>query len=148
MSIEITNVQAVPDTLQEQSDFSVPEALVAEIDELKVNPAGAKDVGDGGGSGQSRDLVERRIGLRRVADADAAAALERRRHILGDGAHHAPVGDGVDPAFGVARVLFAHEVRLEEDRLARRDPAAERVPGGRDDARDVEAGEAEAVANA
>jgi len=34
MSIEISNVQAIPDTLQEQSDFSVPEALVAEIDEL------------------------------------------------------------------------------------------------------------------
>ena len=34
MSIEISNVQAIPDTLQAQSDFSVPEALVAEIDEL------------------------------------------------------------------------------------------------------------------
>ena len=34
MSIDISNVQAIPDTLQEQSDFSVPEALVAEIDEL------------------------------------------------------------------------------------------------------------------
>jgi NADH-quinone oxidoreductase subunit E len=34
MSIEISNVQAIPGTLQEQSDFSVPEALVAEIDEL------------------------------------------------------------------------------------------------------------------
>ena len=34
MNIETSNVQAIPDTLQEQSDFSVPEALVAEIDEL------------------------------------------------------------------------------------------------------------------
>jgi NADH-quinone oxidoreductase subunit E len=34
MSIEISNVQPIPDTLQEQPDFSIPEALVAEIDEL------------------------------------------------------------------------------------------------------------------
>ena len=34
MSIETANLQAIPDTLQEQPDFSVPEALVAEIDEL------------------------------------------------------------------------------------------------------------------
>jgi NADH-quinone oxidoreductase subunit E len=34
MSIETTNIQPIPETLQEQPDFSVPEALVAEIDEL------------------------------------------------------------------------------------------------------------------
>ena len=34
MSIETANLQAIPDTLQEQPEFGVPEALVAEIDEL------------------------------------------------------------------------------------------------------------------
>ena len=34
MNIETSNIQAIPNALQEQPDFSVPEALVTEIDEL------------------------------------------------------------------------------------------------------------------
>jgi NADH-quinone oxidoreductase subunit E len=34
MNLELTNVQPIPNSLEEQPDFSVPEALVTEIDEL------------------------------------------------------------------------------------------------------------------
>src|SRR5207249_3839151 len=96
---------------------------------------------------QVDDLVEPRVGLRRVGDHHAAPAFEGLPDIVSDGANHATVCDGVDPALRVARMVLLHEVRLEEDEVGRSDEFAERIPRRLAEVPGIEASEVQRLAH-
>ena len=142
LALQEAQVQRTTDAADVVEDHARHDAEVAQVDEVHVLPARAVPAQQRRHAQAIDDRLQVAAFHRSVHDPHAPAAAQGAQGVIEDGPQHRAVGRGARQVLAaqvLVEVLRRHEVRLDDDGVARLDEIPERVPVGRAGAGGVEA---------